>query len=170
MEGAGLGFGALYQYDEKKFIESLIASKRGTLLIPIPSASDKKLLSRFLAKVAIEALALRLMDMNGWNEEIVEKQELDPLRNYTRRGEGSLWPIHIRKIYPADFIFAEAESVLYEVLHEWTLLYTTKGELYFILCLLGNEYVINMGGRDLAGYQRWLVEHSNRSPLYLNGL
>ena len=40
-------------------------------------------------------------------------------------------------------------------------------ELYFVLCVFGCEFVINMGGPDTDGYEEWLRRNGNMSPLYL---
>ncbi len=170
MDGEGLSIASLYQNDEQRWIRSVLTSGHGSLLIPIPAEPGEQLLSRFVAKVALEALALRLIDVDGWNNEIIEKCELDPLREYARRGKGPFWPLNTRRIHPADFLFVEAEKEPYEVIHEWTFLYTLQHELYFVLSLFGNEYAINMGGPEIDGYRRWLSEHGDRSPLYPEGL
>jgi hypothetical protein len=170
MDGEGFSIAALYQGDESKWIKSLLSAERGTLVIPIPTLPAVELLSRFVAKVALEALALRVLNVEGGIKEIVDKPELDPLRDYARRGKGQFWPVEERRLYPPDFVFVKAGADPYEVLHEWTFLYTVQHELYFVLGLFGNEYAMNMGGRELDGYRRWLAEHSNRSPLYPEGI
>ena len=167
MDGAGASIGTSYPHDEKRWIDSLRSSSRGTLVVPIATEPSEQLLSRFLAKVAIEALALRLFDSEGGIREIVQKKELDPLRDYARRGVGaSFWPFHKRPLYPPDFVFTELGSPPYEVLHEWTFLYTPGCELYFILGLFGSEYTLNMGGPQIDGYKAWLADNAQRSPLY----
>jgi hypothetical protein len=149
----------------------LQSSSHGTLIVPVPQKPEKKLLSRLLAKVALEALALRVLDIPVALQEVVEKKELDPLRDYARRAAGpSLWPFHTRYLYPPDLVFAEAGSPPYEVLHEWTFLYTEARELYFILALFGTEYALNMGGPELDGYKVWLGNNNGRSPLYPQGI
>ena len=60
----------------------------------------------------------------------------------------------------------EENSMFYEVLHEFDFLYTDTMELYFILAILGVEFVINFGGPELEGYQNWLRQHNYVSPLY----
>ncbi|MFM8360173.1 MAG: hypothetical protein ACKOET_16625, partial [Verrucomicrobiota bacterium] len=56
----------------------------------------------------------------------------------------------------------------YELLHEFDLFYTETMELYFALAILGVEFVINLGGPVLDGYEKWLRKHNYASPLYKN--
>lgn len=48
--------------------------------------------------MALEALAARLYPVDGWNEEIADKDGLDSLRDYVRRDAGSAWPFFYRTI------------------------------------------------------------------------
>lgn len=169
MDGEGLSISALYQSDEEGWIESISASEHGSLVIPFPIEPGEQLLSRFIAKVALEALALSLLGVEGGVKEIVEKRELDAMRDYARRGKGPFWPLNTRRIYPADFLFARASDDPYEIIHEWTFLYTPQHELYFVLALFGAEYAVNLVGRELDGYRRWLADHDDHSPLYPEG-
>ena len=101
-------------------------------------------------------------------QEIVDKKELDPIRDYARRGSViSFWPYNKREIYSPDFLFVESGEKPYEVLHEWTFLYTQARELYLVLVIFGIEYAINLGGPYIEGYQKWLLLNNNKSPLYL---
>lgn len=42
---------------------------------------------------------------------------------------------------------------------------TRSRETYFAFCYYGVEYVINLGGPALRGYENWLAEFDNISPL-----
>jgi hypothetical protein len=171
MDGNGASICASREKDETRLVETIRELTQFTIVVPIPTEPDQQLLSRFLAKIAIESLALKFSDMVRGIREVEEKSELNPLREYARKGApGSSWPYHSRPLYPSDFLFVESESEPYEVLHEWTFLYTKGGELYFVLALFGIEYAINMGGPYIDGYQQWLTEKFDNSPLYPNGI
>ncbi len=150
--------------DASRFMESLRTSTGGSLIIPNPSEPDPYVISRFLGKVAIEVLAQRILGASVPEglDEIIDKRELDDLRNYVRRGhpKKTAWAFHQRRIYPEE---AYGD---YQVLHEYTLLYTDKKELYLVLALLGLEFAINMAGSDIEGYLDWLRRNANKSPLY----
>lgn len=171
MDGNGGSICASREKDETRLAETIRELTQFTIVVPVPTEPDQQLLSRFLAKIAIESLALKFSDMAGGIHEVEEKSELDPLREYARKGaQGSSWPYHSRPLYPSDFLFMESESEPYEVLHEWTFLYTEGYELYFVLALFGIEYAINMGGPYIDGYKQWLIEKSDNSPLYPKGI
>lgn len=171
MDGNGASICTSREKDETRLVETIRELTQFTIIVPVPTEPDQQLLSRFLAKIAIESLALKFSDMAGGIREVEEKSELNPLREYARKGAPeSSWPYHSRPLYPSDFLFVESESEPYEVLHEWTFLYTKGGELYFVLALFGIEYAINMGGPYIDGYKQWLTEKSDNSPLYPNGI
>jgi len=134
-----------------------------------PNLPDYRLMSRFIAKAAIEVLAFKTLSVPESNMEIVDKIELDALRGYARYNRGETWPFAYRTLYLVNAIFGEG-SMYYEVLHEFDLFYTDSMELYFVLAILGVEFVINLGGPELDGYQRWLKQHDYVSPLYKHGM
>lgn len=134
---------------------------------PIIDPPDDLLMARFLGKVGLEALAQRLLQVHGGVEEITEKTELDELRRFVRCGDRpSAWPVKCRYLYNEEHLFPHLEGD-YQVLHEYTFLYTPKAELYFILAVFGYEFALNMAGPEIDGYIRWLAENDYVSPLYL---
>ena len=161
---------ASIEEDERKFIKSLQISSHGSFIVPNPKQSsedDKYLVSRFLGKVALEVFAQRVLSVEGGLDEIINKPELNDLRNYVRRGNQSLvWPYHERRIYPESGYFKSEEDEPYEILHEYTLLYTEVEELYLVVAILGVEYALNMGGPEIDGYFSWLKKNEEKSPLY----
>ena len=122
--------------------------------------------SRFLAKVGLEAMADRISASPGGVGELVHEGQLDDIRDHARRGKHARWPIHIRKIYDPDASVAEIDGTRGQILHEWDFLQTCANELYFVLALTGVEFTINMGGPDVDGYVTWLQANGNESPLY----
>lgn len=149
--------------DDKAFVDYLRTAKRGTFYIPISVRADERVLSRFLGKVAIEAIAHRTLEVENWNKDIIDNSQLDFLRSYVRRNTGETWPFHSRRIYDENSLFEDG----YQVLHEYDMLMTAEGELYLVLCIFGKEYAINVGGPLLDGYKKWLSQNKNRSPLYV---
>lgn len=155
------------EMDESRFIESISKQETFELLIPQPSLPEGQIVSRFLGKVAIETLALIALEIPDGLNEIIDKPELDELRNYVR-GYGPLrdWPFHVRQIYPEDKLFCEDEYGECEILHSFKLLPTECQELYLVLVIFGVEYCINMGGPEIEGYLEWLKQHNLESPLH----
>jgi hypothetical protein len=148
-------------------IRYLLKQERGTLVFPaeLPLPSDR-VVSRFLAKMAIEALALRLIDHSDGIDYIGSERQLDELRNYARRGQPSSWPYHSRRIYRSDRPLQDSDGNSCQTVHEFDFLVTPQGEWYFVFALFGLELAINLGGPEIDGYLNWLRENSDASPLY----
>ncbi len=167
-DDGGLSIGAAAGEDESQWVASVQSQIHGTLYIPTPDApASDYTTSRFIAKLATEVLAYKWRDISGWNDEIVDKPELEELRRYVRIGAPNfIWPIHIRRIYAQEFQFIDVRYGTHQVLHEWDILFTPAGECYLVAAIFGVEYVINLGGPELDGYHDWLKNNDNRSFLY----
>ena len=124
--------------------------------------------SRFAAKVAIEALAKRVETNDELLDEIVDHKGLDALRGHARVGHIPNWPVSIRQIYHESSVWKDESCPCYQLVHEFDSLYTEKLELYFVLAIFGQELAINMGGPDLSGWEAWLDANNDASPLHLN--
>jgi hypothetical protein len=84
-------------------IGHILSVKKGMLVFPADAPPPKNfVVSRFLAKVAIEAMAQRLRSYPEGLEYLVGEAQLDPIRNHARRGETRNWPVHVRRIYDAS--------------------------------------------------------------------
>lgn len=158
--------------DAEEEAEEGIASGRITRVI-VPASGkkpDSRLFARFLAKVAVECMALRMMEnAPDMLPTFIDDAQIGALSDYARFGKPGLeWPYSERGIYTPDHLFHE-EDEHFEVLHEWTFLHTEQGEMYFVLAILGIEYAMNMGGPDDEGYRVWLRDHDGKSPLYPTG-
>ncbi|MDD5369403.1 MAG: HNH endonuclease [Anaerolineaceae bacterium] len=151
--------------------DRIIPNKRGKIPFfsndELPVLPDYRMMSRLLGKIGLEALALRVLKVPEWNEELVNQIELDQLRCYVRFNRGETWPFAYRTIYPVNAIFEDNQTV-YEVLHEFNILHTDWHELFVVIIIFGVEYAFNLGGPELDGYLRWLEQNDFQSPLYLN--
>ena len=154
--------------DFRKFASKIFAKQKFTMIVPVPTDPDKYVMARFLGKVGLEILAQRLLNTpNGLNE-IVDKSDLDRLRTYVRLGDSkkAVWEFHERRLYADDSVFYEVGYGHYEMLHEYTLLYTDTQDLYVVLALFGKEYVLNLGESSIKSYVTWLEQNQGNSPLY----
>ncbi|MEA5087105.1 MAG: HNH endonuclease [Methanocorpusculum sp.] len=144
---------------------------KNTLMITTEGFSDKtplpegNIVSRFLAKIALEAYVYLVARNNNEINEIVDYPELDLLRNHARKGTTPNWPYSIRYIYDTDARWKTPDGGNTQILHELDFLYTDNHELYCIFVLLGIEFVINMVGPGIDGYSEWLKQHDNICPL-----
>lgn len=173
-ENDGLVVCAAPGEDGARFVDSVTQNRRGTLYIPaVESPSKDYNTSRFIGKVALEVLAHGFMHVPDWNEQVVDKTELDELRNYVRRGRpGFVWPVHMRRIYRPGILFTDESFSAHHVLHEWDILpipaaVSSEGaEFYAVIAIFGIEYAINLGGPELDGFHQWLSANNNASYLY----
>jgi hypothetical protein len=72
--------------DTSKLINVLRYIQKGELIVPIMERPEEHLMSRFLAKTALEVLASRFLAVPGGLGEVIDKSELDELRHYARFG------------------------------------------------------------------------------------
>ncbi|MBY3125544.1 HNH endonuclease [Rhizobium laguerreae] len=147
---------------------TLLAETQGTLLVPVPHKSqvDPHLMSRFIGKVAIEALALRVIQVEGWREELLTNEGIEPLRRFVRVGDRPKeWQFYRRNLYRFDRRFIE-ETDVFEVLHEYDFVYTEKRLLFFVMAIFGEEFAIDMGNPEILSYETYLREQDGVSPLY----
>lgn len=148
---------ALIFHDES-VIQNILKGKVNSIMVPsgINIPDNDRLFSRFLAKMALELLTSKVIDVEGWNEEIVDNQSLDPIRNYARFNVGfnPHWLYNVRRIYDAGQMFynKKVSNRSYEVLHEMDILITELNETYLVFAILGIECVINIGGSSIEGY------------------
>lgn len=167
--------GAIYaanESDESIFVKSIQKHDSGQIIvphIPNPPIEPSNILSKFLAKVALEVLAQRLMDSQEGLDFVAQDKQLHNIRQFARYGKFiGLWPYHQRRIYSEEMQFSDNKTKeRYEVLHEYQLLYTDDNQqLYLILAIFGIEYAINFRNPSIDSYEIWLEANNNKSPLY----
>ena len=177
-------FGMIFESDSK-IAPLIISGQKKHMIIPMLSEPELNnyILSRFLAKCALEYLALRFdigenTYRNGITNLFKEKQ-FDDIRKYARYGEGAnFWKFSQRRVYSEGNWFQdtrENNGQPYEVLHEMDLFVeptsikksknTIFAEVYFVLVIMGIEYVINIGGNEIERYHIWLKNNNFMCPI-----
>ena len=143
-------------------------SNKGAFYIPAcPDQPPIGTMGRFLAKVAVEAMALRLVSDKDNLNAMIDDGQIDLIRTYARFGKGPQnWPYSQRVIYPRDKTHTSESGQEYQMVHEFDFLFTKENECYFVLAIFGVEYVINMAGPSIEAYMQWLKENNEKSPLY----
>lgn len=158
------------------------ASEKATIIVPAftnemlpPNAA---ITSRFLAKMALEALADKLKDIENSLEDLINDTHFDMIRNHARLGTIKNWPCSIRRIYDYNKIWEYSDGLHGQMVHEsdFLLIPVEKNdktnaeyimaEIYFVVALWGIEFAINMAGPEISGYENWLKAHNDESPLY----
>lgn len=148
-------------------LRSLAGLQRGELILPTggPMPSET-IISRFMAKVALESMAARLVAYPDGLAYLCDEAQLDELRSHARLGHLENWPVHIRRLYPTNGVVFGHDARPEQIVHESDFLMTPWSEWYFILVIFGVEFTINLGGPDIDGYLRWLTMNDGTSPLY----
>lgn len=164
----GLSVGTHFEKDEGRWVRHILSQKSGTIILPIEIRVDPRVVARFLAKIALESVAYRLSHIPGFQDYIVSEKQFDAVRRYARHGDNfDIWKFHKRTIYGENDGFCGSQvGASYQVLHEFDFLYTEQQELYLVLAIFGTEYVFNLAGPEIEGYEIWLQKHGDVSPLY----
>ncbi|PIB30591.1 HNH endonuclease [Maribacter sp. 4G9] len=166
-------------YNDENTLDSILNSKE--LYVPfIPEPPQNNVyVSKFLGLIALEALAQRVSSIENWQEDFVQNNGLDELRNFARFGKGyAIWPYHIRRIDSENQVeYCDDSNKFMEKLNEYDFLIPGTSllgnemyqvdNLYFILGIMGIEYTINLTNAGLKGYITWLSENNNRSILQM---
>jgi len=126
-------------------------------------------MSRFLCKMALEALYQRFAADPELIALLIDEPHYDRIRDFARRGnEALIWPYRERPIFP------EETEMRHPTTGKWVqfgfgydLFMTRSRETYFAFCYYGTEYVLNVGGPSLLGFDQWLAEFSDASPFLL---
>lgn len=157
----GVSIGAHPEADEDHLIETLLGQSRGTLMFPTATPPEERAIARFVGKVGIEALASRLIKAGTSHEELVDEPALDELRDFVRRGSGPRqWCVARRQLYPPGKVFSDGGEQ-YGLLHEYELLLRPTDAAnalyvcYISLVLFGEEFVLNLCGPGLDGFEAW---------------
>ncbi len=155
-------------FENEEVLSKVLSKGKGSFIIQMNDEPEKDdlIISRFLAKCALEFLATYIKD-DFWLEEIINKKELDQLRNYARYGSGKFWKYSQRRIYDEEDRFTDHiyHPEPYEILHEIEFLYLECQVMYFVIVIFGIEYVINLGGSELELYFDWLKKNNYVSPV-----
>jgi hypothetical protein len=131
----------------------------------VGEAPPEKLMSRFLAKMALESHWLRFYP-DSLNR-LIDEPHYDRIRNWARRGDNyDDWPFSSRRIYPEETLMRHPDTYAWvQAGFGFDLLLTERRETYFIFGLYGQEFAINVGGPSKKGYEEWLTQNNFGSPL-----
>ncbi|NHM07610.1 HNH endonuclease [Flavobacterium sp. CYK-4] len=137
------------------------------LMFPISYDPPKKEMARLLAKMALEALVYEYKSVKEWVDVVVESSHYDLIREFARFDRTFReWPFHQRRVFPDETQMVHPDT------GEWVqvgfghdVMVTPNRETYFVFLYYGIEYVINIGGPSIKGYEKWLDENNNISPM-----
>ena len=150
--------------------------------VDVTIPQNTKIISRLIAKIALESLVQRLNGHDGGLDNLIDESGYDPIRNYARFGNTGTWACNIRRIYNMDKVWQDEKEMQYQMVNESDFLLVPvdeKADLlndnpvpvypFFVFAVFGLEFVINIADPDIDGlepYKMWLQKHRNVSPLY----
>src|SRR5262249_2379214 len=148
-------------------LRTLLSARNGTLIVAAENTPpNDHVVSRFLAKAALEAMALLGLRGGLGLDELIDHPQLDLLRDYARKGNPrTSWAYSVRRIYDPDKAWTDPDGI-HQRIHEHDFLVTEGNEWFFVLAIFGLEFAINLGGPEIDGYHDWLTKHDHVSPLY----
>lgn len=162
----------------EEIVKEIIQKEKGYFIFPAFTnetvIQNSSIVSRLLAKIALEALADKLKSIEESLDEFIDSKEFDPIRNHARRGITPIWPCSIRRIYNMDNLRKRDKNSWEQIIHESDFLMLDKGTerenkyvtMYFVLVLWGMEFAINMAEPEIDEYKEWVRQHGGVSPLY----
>lgn len=137
------------------------------LIFAIEDNPPEREMSRFLGKMAYESVAeIFCKDPQGASH-LCNEPFFDNVRKYARYGNNfQKWPYSQRRVFPHDTLMR------HPVTNEWVhagfgcgLFSTKRLETLFGFLFYGIEFVINVGGPSIVGYNEWLNDHGGISPM-----
>lgn len=161
--------GKSISFEDERLINHIQNNKSFSVVLPVNEMPPENniYISKLLGKIGLEALAKISDGVDGGLQELVDKVELDRIRNYVRYGQGTFWDYHCRPLYSEEKLFEnEKTNETYQVLHEYKLLYTNSSQLLIVVAIFGVEYCLNLGYPTNEAYLNWLKENNQVSPLY----
>lgn len=154
-------------HDSGRLRTALEGGLSSPLLFNMEMDPPKREMSRFLCKIALEVIAEFFSSEPSDTEHMVDEKFYDNIRTYARYGTNyPEWPYSQRRIFPEDTLMRHPVS------NEWVRFgfgcgwfMNKRRETLVAFCFYGTEFVINVGGPSIRGYEEWLEEHKNISPL-----
>lgn len=151
----------------KHLVEDWSLNNSTEVIFEIPMEPPKALMSRLLAKMAMEMISLRMASQPSHMESFIDDPYWDYLRRWARVGDNcDEWPYSHRQVMPTETYMSHPDT------GEWVragysidLFVTRRRETYMAFMYYGHEFVLNCGGPSIKGYAEWLEQHCNISPL-----
>lgn len=155
--------------EKNEIFEKILKGEYKSFKIPIHRRPPKKhvLLSRFIGKIALEALAQKIKHSQNWNNDFINDEGLDFLREYVRYGKGKYWNYYVRKIYDEEetFINPKKTDKPYQILNEYDFIQIEEKYLVFICIIMGIEYSLILNDQKTTVYENWLTKNNQINSL-----
>jgi HNH endonuclease len=143
------------------------AQRPSALLFERTMDPPKTLMSRLLAKMALESLSLRFLHDSKLIDHLIEDDHWEKIRRWARFGDNlEDWPYSYRSVFCEEALMFHPEARAWvQAGYSLDLFVTKRRETFLAFILYGHEFVINTGGPSTKGYEEWLKQQQGISPL-----
>jgi HNH endonuclease len=137
------------------------------LIFTIEDDPPPKEMSRFLCKMALENVAELFSRDESSLPIVVDGAYFENIRAYARYGSQlAEWPFSQRRVLPQGTLMKHANTGKWvEAGFGCGLFMNKRRETLFAFCFYGIEFVVNVGGPSIAGFEEWLKDHNGISPM-----
>ena len=151
----------------QQYLNIDLESKNSPIIFKLDINPPKNEMSRFLAKMALEFLVYRFQEDKKMVDFIIDSNHYDTIRHFVRNGNlPEEWPYSIRRIFPIDTEMEHPKSgELVMFGFGYDLFLNHRKETFFVFLFYGVEFVINLGGPSIKGYEEWLELNEYISPI-----
>lgn len=163
----GFQLNAEKQRNAEVLAGTIVGGFERPLIFTIEDNPPQREMSRFLCKMALETFAELFCSEPNGTSPLVDEPYLENIRGFARYGKGfKEWPFSQRRVFPHNTLMRHPDT------GEWVqagfgcgLFMNKRQETFFAFCFYGTEFVINVGGPSIIGYQQWLKDHNGISPM-----
>jgi hypothetical protein len=155
-------------FKETNAVKKIQSRNKVEVLIPVFAKADHNnvYLSKFLGKLAIEALALSSLEKKLNLDDEVNIECLEPLKKYVRAShKNEFWPYYERILFTPEQGFLDSENEFQRIIFSMKFIYTEEKFLFHQFLLFGTEYTIDLTNRTNETIFNWLSNNNFRSPV-----
>lgn len=125
---------------------------------------NQPLVSKFLAKIGIEALAWEAKN-HGADESVYNQESLNNVKRYIRNAKkGEMWNYTTRRLYNSEAWLKDGDAYI-KVISSWAFIVTSDQQLLFQFLFVGTEFTIDMTNPDTQSITQWLAKNNNKSTV-----
>lgn len=155
-------------FKDNNAVQKIQKRKNVKVFIPVFGKAEHNnvYLSKFLGKLAIEALALSSLEKKLNLDDEVNIECLEPLKKYVRAShKNEFWPYYERILFTPEQGFLDSENEFQQIIFSMKFIYTEEKLLFHQFLLFGTEYTIDLTNRTIETILNWLSKNDFRSPV-----
>jgi len=152
---------------DRAVLEKLLAegvNDIAAITVEFGAPENHPLVSKFLAKIGVEALAWEAK-VYGGDESSYNQESLNNIKRYVRNAKkGEMWHYTTRRLYRSEAGLKHGDEYI-KVICSWEFILTSDHQLLFQFLFVGTEFTIDMINPDIQSIVQWLSENNNKSAV-----